>query len=92
MAKLIIRSLVYGFIIGSILFAIAPLGLGIYFIELLKPLLVPGVLLTQFILGNTVGSKPILLALFLNGMIYSIPFLAFSLIQRERETKTFNTK
>lgn len=79
MTSLIIRALIYGFILGSLFFAIAPLGLGIYLIELLKPVLVPGVLLAQLILGNTAGSKPIILALFLNGIIYSIPFLAFSL-------------
>ena len=77
--KLIVKNTVYGFILGTILFGIAPLGLGISFIEYLKPVLVPGVFLTQLILGNTVGPMQLLLALFLNGIIFSIPFLVFSL-------------
>ena len=79
MAKKLTKSLIYGFILGCILFAIAPLGLGIYFIEQLKPVLVPGLPLAQLILGHTSGSKAILLALAINGIIYSIPFLAYSL-------------
>ena len=74
MKSIIPKSLICGFIAGTVLFGIAPLGLGIYFIEIIKPVLVPGVLLTQLVLGNTIGSTALFLALLLNGMIYSILF------------------
>lgn len=77
MAKLIIRSMIFGFILGTVFFVISPLGLGIYFIEYLRPILIPGVLLTQLILGNVIGPIPLLLAFFFNGVIYSILFLGF---------------
>lgn len=76
MAKLIIRSMIFGLILGTLFFVISPLGLGSYFIEYLRPILIPGVLLTQIFL-NVIGIIPLLLALFLNGMIYSILFFGF---------------
>ena len=82
MTKLIIKSIIYGFIVGTAFFAIAPFGLGVYFIEFLKPVLIPGVLLTQLILGNTVGSITLILALFLNGLIYTVLFLSFALTRK----------
>lgn len=79
MIKLIGKSAIFGFVLGALLFGIAPLGLGIYFIEYLKPVLVPGVLLTQSILGTTDGSSSFALALFLNGAIYTIPIFLYLL-------------
>ncbi|PCI76236.1 MAG: hypothetical protein COB20_11105 [SAR86 cluster bacterium] len=81
MNSIILRSSVCGFTLGAILFAIAPLGLGISFIEVLKPFLVPGVLITQLILGNNAGSIPIMLALLMNGVIFTLPFIGYFLIR-----------
>lgn len=72
MRKLIIKSTLIGFTIGSVFFVIAPLGLGISLIESLKPVLVPGVTFIQLLGQNTVGPIPLISALFLNGLIYSI--------------------
>lgn len=79
MIRIILKSILCGFALGAILFAIAPLGLGIYFIEVLKPVLVPGILLTQLILGNSVGIITLIFALVMNGAIFTIPFLVFFL-------------
>lgn len=79
MIRIILKSILCGFSLGAILFAIAPLGLGIYFIEVLKPVLVPGILLTQLILGNSVGIIPLIFALVMNGAIFTIPFFVFFL-------------
>lgn len=87
MTKSIVKSLLCGFILGCILFAIAPLGLGVYFIEQLKPALVPGVYLCRFMIGNSTGFNTILLSLFLNGIIYSIPFLVISLAKLNNQDR-----
>jgi hypothetical protein len=55
------------------------------FIEDMKPLLVPGVFLTQLILGNTISSTQPYLALLLNGIIFSIPFLVISLTRKNTQ-------
>jgi len=77
------RSIVYGFVLGTVLFVIAPLGLGIAFIELLKPLLVPGVLVTQLLLDSNGGMVPVVLALIFNGIIFSLLFFAYYSIRRD---------
>lgn len=77
MKRIILKSLICGFVVGTILFAIAPLGLGISLIEILKPVMVPGILVTQLILGDSVGVIPIAIALLINGVIFTIPFAAF---------------
>ena len=79
MIGIYIKSAICGFLLGSVLFAIAPLGLGIYFIEVLKPVLVPGLLVTQLILGNSAGPAAIMIALLLNGILFSLPFLYYFL-------------
>jgi hypothetical protein len=70
MVKLILKSIISGFILGTVLFVVAPLGLAIYFIEYLKPVLIPGVSLAQFILGNTDSITPMIFAFIFNGLIY----------------------
>jgi hypothetical protein len=91
MVKLILKSIISGFVLGTVLFVVAPLGLAIYFIEYLKPVLIPGVSLAQFFLGNTDSITPMILAFIFNGLIYSIPFLGFSLIRayvaKKKETE-----
>lgn len=79
MTKLIRRSLIYGFIAGTVFFAIAPLGLGIAVIEFLRPILIPGVSLFQLFRQNLTGIGTLILGLILNGIIYSLLFLSFSL-------------
>ncbi len=82
MTKLIIKSLVFGFMMGTLFFGIAPLGLGIAFVEFLRPILIPGVNLFQLFWQSTSGSVSLTLGLFLNGMIYTMLFLSFSLIRK----------
>ena len=72
MSKLAIKSTVIGFILGTVFFVIAPLGLGITFIESLKPVLVPGVAAIQLLGVNTDGALLMISALFLNGLIYTL--------------------
>ena len=72
MKKLIQRSTIIGFILGTLFFALAPLGLGLSLFEFLKPVLVPGVYFVQFAGINTVGLFPLALALSLNVVVYSI--------------------
>ena len=72
MKKVILRSTIIGFILGTLFFALAPLGLGLSLFEILKPVLVPGVYFVQFAGINTVGLLPMALALSLNVVIYSI--------------------
>lgn len=80
MTKLVVRPMIYGFILGAVFFVISPLGLGSAFIEHLRPVLIPGVLLTQLFL-NVIGTIPLLLAFILNGVIYSILFFGFFAIR-----------
>ena len=80
MAKLHIKPIIFGFILGIAFFGIAPLGLGIWFIEYLKPILVPGIFLAQLASGDAIGLVPLIFAVFLNGIIYSIIILAISLV------------
>jgi len=94
MTKLIIKSLVFGFVIGAIFFGIAPLGLGIAFVEFLRPILIPGIVLFQPFWQSTTGSMRLILGLFLNGIIYTILFLSFSLIRKHvmsRKAKQLTT-
>lgn len=75
------KSILYGFSLGAILFVIAPLGLGITLIEILKPALVPGVLITQLIFGNSAGVIPVISALALNGLVFTLLFLSYFLFR-----------
>ncbi|MFT4887105.1 MAG: hypothetical protein ACJA2D_001816 [Pseudohongiellaceae bacterium] len=85
MNRIYLKSTVLGFALGSILFVIAPLGLGIYIIEFLKPAFVPGLLITQLLIGSTVGAISIIIALALNGLIFTIPFLTYFLTKRNKK-------
>ena len=82
--RLIQKSLFAGFLLGVLLFTIAPLGLGFYPIEVLRPVLVPGLLLTQLILGGGISAVHILLAVVLNGLVFSLLVLAI-LLSRSRK-------
>lgn len=85
MNRVYLKSASWGFTLGSILFVIAPLGLGLYIIEVLKPALVPGLLITQLLIGSTVGAISIIVALALNGLIFTIPFLAYFLTKESKK-------
>ncbi len=76
MKNIYIRSLLCGFALGTVLFTIAPLGLAIGFVELLRPVLVPGIMLAQLLLGNGFGVLTIFLSVVLNGLVFSLVFLA----------------
>jgi hypothetical protein len=69
---LITKSIITGFILGTIFFVIAPFGLGIYLIEIMKPVLTPGVSLIQLLGQTIVNPAYLFFSLFFNGLIYSI--------------------
>ncbi len=87
MRILIIKSTLIGFILGTIFFGIAPLGLGLSVIETLRPVLIPGVTVIQLLGVNTSGSVALISALFLNGLIYSMLVLSI-LAARSQLTKS----
>ena len=78
-----IKSVVSGFVLGTVFFAIAPLGLGIGLIEFFRPILIPGVALLQLFRQNATGSMALLLGFLLNGVIYSLLFLSFSVVEKQ---------
>ncbi len=82
MTKVIIRSAVLGFIVGTVFLAIAPLGLGIAFIEFLRPILIPGINLFRSLYLSGTGAWPWVLGLILNGLIYTALFLSIVVIQK----------
>ena len=84
MRKLVLKSLLFGSIVGVVFFVIAPLGLGIRFIEILKPILVPGIyLLKTFWKSNNISVVQWMFSIGLNILAYSLFFLVlFSLRRR----------
>lgn len=88
MKKIYARSLVAGFFIGTLFFTIAPLGLGISAIEVLKPVLTPGILLTQLITGSGGGALVFIMALVLNGAVFSALILIWSLLRQRSNSDT----
>jgi len=87
MRNLILKSSLIGFLIGTVFFAIAPLGLGISVIEVFRPVLIPGVGFMHMIGINTTYIATRLCALLLNGLIYtavvSIIFVTKSRVARK---------
>ena len=83
MNPILLKALIYGFSLGALFFVIAPLGLGISFIESLKPILVPGVFLAQGIPGNAADSGTLLIAVFLNGAVFTILFAGIFWIRKK---------
>ncbi len=81
MTKVIIKSLVLGFIIGTVFLGIAPLGLGIAFVGFLRPILIPGIDLFRPLYQSGSGSLPWIFGFILNGLIYTALFLSILLIQ-----------
>jgi len=81
MRKLITKAIISGFILGSIFFVIAPLGLGSSLIENLRPALIPGALLMQLFGQGDVDLTYMLSSLFLNGLIYSILIFIITLVR-----------
>ena len=80
MTKVIIKSLALGFIIDTVFLGIAPLGLGIAFVEFLRPILMPGIDLFRSFYQS--GSLPWIFGFILNGLIYTILFLSISLLKK----------
>jgi hypothetical protein len=81
MKKIIIKAIIFGFLTGILFLLVAPLGLGIYFIEILKPILIPGINLFRPVFDNTSGYLRWVVAFILNGLVYTIFFLIVSLIK-----------
>ena len=97
MAKFVLKSVVFGFMVGTICFIVAPAGLSVGLVEFLRPLLIPGIDLFPHLfrplLANPSGSiSPLVLGLILNGCLYAALFLAISLIRayvENRQVKRF---
>jgi len=85
MKKTTLQSFAIGLVLGTLFFALAPLGLGLSFIEVMKPVLAPSVYLVRFFGTSTAGAFPIVLALALNVLIYSLLVMGF-LITRSHFT------
>ncbi len=82
MTRVIIKSLVLGFVIGTVFLGIAPLGLGIAFVEFLRPILIPGLVLIRPLYQSGSGLLPWILGFILNGLIYTALFLSILLVQK----------
>lgn len=82
MTRVLIKSLVLGFAVGTVFLGIAPLGLGIAFVEFLRPILIPGIDLFRTLYQSESGSLPWIIGLILNGLIYTALFLSILLIQK----------
>ncbi len=82
MTKVITKSLALGFIIGTVFLGIAPLGLGIAFVEFLRPILIPGIDLFRPLYQSGSGSLPWIFGFILNGLIYTALFLSILVIQK----------
>ena len=63
-----IKNTAYGFLLGMVLFMI----------ENLKPFLAPGIFLAQILIGDSTGPVEAGLAFILNGIIFALAFLGFS--------------
>ena len=85
MTRICLISIICGFVLGTVLLGIAPLGLGISFIEPLRPVLAPGALITQQILGSSGGIVSIAVALAINGAIFTLLFIAYFWARKNRE-------
>lgn len=83
MIKSIIKSVVFGFIIGGVFLGVSPLGLSIAFVEFLRPILIPGIDLFRPLWKNTSSSSPWILGIILNGLIYTLLFISISLIRKQ---------
>lgn len=84
MFKLVIKSSVFGFITGTIFLGLASFGLFIAFLEVLRPILMPGIDLFQPLYRNANASltRNIVIGFILNGLIYTILFLNILMIRK----------
>lgn len=91
MTKVSFKSFVSGFITGAVLLATAPLGLGIAFVEFLKPILAPAVGMLRTLSPNISAPFLWLFAFLLNGLVYALLFFSIVLIRKNisgRKKKT----
>ena len=77
-----IKSLVLGFIIGTVFFGIAPLGLGIALVEFLRPILIPGIDLFRPLYSSGGGLLPWIFGFILNGLIYTALFFSIFVVRK----------
>lgn len=77
-----IKSLVLGFMLGTVFFGIAPLGLGIAWVEFLRPILIPGIDLFRPLYPSGSGSLPWIFGFILNGLIYTALFLSIFAVRK----------
>ena len=77
-----IKSLVLGFIIGTVFVGIAPLGLGIALVEFLRPILIPGIDLFRLLYPSGGVSWLWIFGFILNGVIYTALFLSIFAVRK----------
>lgn len=80
------KPILSGILIGALFFAIAPLGLGIHLLELLRPILAPGALIVGQLFGSNAGYEQLLVALVSNCFIYALIFSLISMAIKGRRT------
>ncbi len=78
-----IKSLVLGFMIGTVFFGIAPLGLGIALVEFMRPILIPGIDLFRPLYASGSGSWPWIFGFLLNGLICTALFLSIFAVRKQ---------
>jgi len=83
MTKLIIKSVVFGFVISLVFLGVVYLNLVFAFAEFLRPILIPGFDLLRPLWKDTSGSYPWILGIILNVLIYAFLFLSISLIRKQ---------
>lgn len=77
------KSIVYGVLLGTLLLVIAPLGLGILIVEILRPILAPGALIAQVIIRDGGAALLLMVSLLLNWSIFSALFFGYFYIRRD---------
>ena len=94
MFRLIRQSIGSGFLVGTILMMLTPLGMLITIVDFLNPLFMPGVRLFQFFyhpLEKSAGVTSTVLflsAILSNGIVYSLFFLSINMTQQYVKHKT----
>ena len=82
MTRLVLKSLVLGFVTGTVFLRVAPFGLVIGFVEFLRPILAPGIDLFRPLFQYVSGPLLWMLGLVLNGLVYTMLFLVIFLARK----------
>jgi len=85
MIRVLIKSLLCGFLFGFFMFGLATLGLGILFFEIYRPIFAPGLYVARLLIPDgSIISIP--LVIYLNGLLFS-PLLFMFFLSRFNKKK-----